>query len=426
MSPTTPDLTVSAPGFGLLDFDALPEGTTEEAVSLAAEDGVVSRGFLFSRGGEKTVVCFTHPRADMSRHYAMPALLGAGYATFGQQCRGLNNDVNCIHELLLLDIAAAMRFLKDERGFEKVVLFGNSGGGSLYSFYQVQAAASPPHRLTDTPAGDPCDLNAVTMHKADALVNVAVHPGEGMILLDIIDPSVTDEVDPLSCDPELDMYNPANGFREPPQESKYSAEFLERYRIAQQARVARLDAQARGYIAEQQQCTAMMEEPGFSNLSYEQRTLIARRASVGRYMIIYRTDAGPAYCDLSLNASRSTRTVGSLSSPRPNLSNYMEGGFARYLTPRAWLSSWSALSSRAATLENVARIKEPTLVLAYTADNACFPDFHEELYQRSAADDKQLFHAAGDHFGQPPEGRLQAMKHVVAWMQERFGANERI
>lgn len=417
---STPEVSLASPGFGLLDFGTLPADTSEEIAPLVAEDGMTSRGHLYTRGGEKTVVCFTHPRADMSRHYAMPALLEAGYATFGQQCRGLNNDHNCVHEALLFDIAAAMRFLKEDRGFDKVILFGNSGGGSLYSFYQAQATTAPPNRLTDTPAGDPCDLNQLSMPAADGMVNVAVHPGEGLFLLNKIDPSLTDEADPLSCDPELDMYNPANGFREPPEESKYSAEFLERYRAAQRARVERLDAVARGYIEEQRACASMMEEPGFSALPLARRNFITRRAHLGRNMIIYRTAADPAYCDLSLNATKSTRGVGSLLSLRPDLSNYMEGGFANYLTPRAYLSSWSGLSSRAATAENAARVAEPTLVLAYTADNACFPDSHEEIYQRSAATDKKLIHVDGDHFGHPLQARAQALDQVVPWLEERF------
>ena len=57
----------------------------------------------------------------MSRHYATPALIAAGYAVFGQNSRWLNNDALCVHETLLLDVAAGVRFLR-ERGFERVVL----------------------------------------------------------------------------------------------------------------------------------------------------------------------------------------------------------------------------------------------------------------------------------------------------------------
>src|SRR5262249_2114620 len=151
-------------------FDTLPPGVTHEVVALKAEDGIGSKGVLYTKGGEKTVVCIMHPRGDMSRHYAIPSLLGGGYAAFGQESRWPNNDVACIHEMLLADIAAGIKFLKEQGGFQRVVFIGNSDGGSLYSFYQAQAVTSPPGRLADTPAGDPYDLNRFQLPPGDGIV----------------------------------------------------------------------------------------------------------------------------------------------------------------------------------------------------------------------------------------------------------------
>jgi hypothetical protein len=359
----------------------------------------------------------------MSQHYAIPSLLEAGYAAYAHQCRGLNNDVDAIHEKLLMDLATGFSHLKQQLGFKHIILLGNSGGGSLFCFYQQQAATKPPHRLTDTAAGDPCDLNAIEMPKADGLMLLGVHPGEGQFLMDVLDPSIVEESDPLSIDPSLDMYNPANGFQPPPLTSKYSVEFIRRYRAAQVARVARLDAKARHWVADQERYQAMMSAPSFESLPEEEKIYITRRAVVGYYMIIYRTEANPAYCDLSLESWKSTRSVGSMPGPRPDKLNYADGGFSRYITPRAWLSSWSGLSSRAAIIETIKAINEPVLIVSYTGDNGCFPLKNQEQLDACPAQDKTLTFVDADHFGRPLSERGKALVMLSDWLTKRFPTN---
>jgi pimeloyl-ACP methyl ester carboxylesterase len=365
-----------------------------------------------------------HPRGDMQRHYAIPALLAAGFAAFGHAGRYLNNDVNLIHEMLLADVAAALRFLRTTRDFAQVVLLGNSGGGALYTFYQSQASTAAPHRLTDTAAGDPYDLNRFEMPEADAIIQLATHLGQGKLMLSIIDPSVTDENDPLSIDPALDMYAPANGFREPPEPSRYSDEFLTAYRAAQGARVERIDASARSYVTEQSYYRKRIGADDFERLPPAEQQWCLRRGLVGRYMAIHRTEASPAYTDLSLYPSE--RAYGSFFSPRPDLLNYTEAGFGKYQTPRAWLSTWSGLSSRAATLECLPRVTIPTLVIAYRGDNAVFACDTEAIYAQSPADDKAMHQVRGDHLGlgsggaTDRSGQEAALGLITAWLRERF------
>jgi pimeloyl-ACP methyl ester carboxylesterase len=414
----------SAAGSSLISFTQLPNGASYEIVPLTAEDRGESKGVLYSKGGEKTVVCLMHPRADMTRHYAIPYLLEAGYAAFGQEGRWPSNDIACIHEMLLPDIASGMTFLREKRGFEKIVFIGNSGGGSLYTFYQSQAATPAPERLKDTPAGDPYDLNRFTLPLGDGMVILAAHLGEGKFMQNAIDPSVTDEDDPLSCDPSLDMYNPANGFKEPPQPSKYSQEFIQRYRAAQTARVARIDAIARRYIEEQRYFQELIRQPEFDALPLPRRSFLSRRALVGRYMEIHRTEANLTYADQSICPS--SRDYGSLWSPRPDLFNYMEAGFGKYQTPRAWLSNWSGLSSRAAVLHSIQKVTIPTLVVNYTGDHAIYPEESEAIYQQSPAADKQFVQVDADHFGYPlpskpnQGGRDESMRLICQWLRERF------
>ena len=405
-----------------VSYASLPASVTREPVALEAADGGLSTGILHTAGRSRTVVCFMHPQADMSRHYATPYLTAAGYAVFGQNSRWLNNDALCVHEQLLLDVAAGVRFLR-QRGFERVILAGNSGGGSLYCLYIAQSATAPPGRLRETAAGDPFDLNAHDLPAIDAFVFLAAHLGEGRVLMQMIDPSVTDERDPLSCDPALDPYDPANGYRLPPASSSYAPEFVARYRAAQRERVARLDAVARAHIAARNEARAALRAPDLATRPRAAQSAILRASVVHPHMIVFRTEADLRALDLSLD--RSARDAGTLFSYRPDLTNYMEFGFARVSTPRAWLSTWSGLSSNAAVEVNAPRVTVPSLVVNYTGDNAIFPSDAQTAFAALGAADKQVHAVPGDHYGfgvgtQERTGAPIALGHVVEWLGARF------
>ena len=61
-----------------VSFAGIDGAVAQEPVALVAEDGAASSGILYTRGRNRTVVCFMHPKADMSRHYAIPAIVDAG------------------------------------------------------------------------------------------------------------------------------------------------------------------------------------------------------------------------------------------------------------------------------------------------------------------------------------------------------------
>lgn len=408
------------------DPDALPEDTTVTPLRLFADDGAESSGWLYRPAGARpaTVVYLMHPRGEFGRHYAIPGILAGGYAAFGHNSRYLNNDTEAIHERLLLDIAAGMRRLREE-GFRKIVLLGNSGGASLFAFYQAQATLPPPERDHDTPGGSRIDLTG-DMPPADGFVASAAHPGEGLFLLNTLDPSVVDEADPLSCDPELDMFNPANGYDPDTGTARYGAEFLQRYRAAQRARALRLDAIARAQIAREHEGA---ETSRAEKLTPYARLQAQRRAVPHRLMIIYRTVANPAYLDLSIDPNE--RDVGSifgLVGRRPEFGNYFTSNIARVLSPRAWLSTWSGTSSRANFLESARRITVPSLFVAAMGDSDILPADASAMWNALAATDRTRHDLAGaDHYLQPtaagaglphPRARFDAL--LAGWMDARF------
>jgi hypothetical protein len=378
----------------------LPAGTACEPLQLVTADDALSHGWLYAKGGERTVVCLMHPRANFSRHYAVPALVEAGFAVLCQNSRWLNNDATLVHERLLLDVAAGLAAARER--YERVVLVGNSGGGSLYTFYLSQAFAPTGGRLTDTPAGEPLDLNRFDLPGADAMIYLAAHPGEGYFLLNAIDPSLVAEGDPLSCDPALDLYDPANGFAPPPQPSRYTPDFLAAYRRGQRARIERIDALARARVERKRAARAAGD---------------ARGAMATDFLLVYRTDADPRAVDLSLDPSR--RDYGSLWGRRPDLINYGPVGFARVVSPEAWLSTWSGLSSRAEIERTGARMSLPALVIDYARDNAIFPSDTEHIVRSLASRQVERRTIDGDHYGFPSErGRDAALEEVVAWLRK--------
>jgi hypothetical protein len=392
--------------------DEPPRGTTVEVLGIESEDHAYSHGLLWLPTGKlpRTVFALMHPRADFLRHYAVPGLLRAGYAVLTQNSRWIGNDSMLVHERVLLDVAAGVRRLR-ERGFEHVLLVGNSGGGSLYTFYVSQAHTSAGSRLTDTASGDPLDLNRFVMPRVDGMAYLAAHPGEGLFLLLAIDPSVTEDDDPVACDRSLDMYNPDNGFRPPPAESRYEPEFVERYRAAQRARVERIDDMARALVAERHAARRRARDDATD-------VDALRRAAAVRFLTVYRTEADPRYVDLRLDAS--ARDYGSLFGHRPDVINYGPFGFGRLLTPEAWLSTWSGLSSRATIPRNGPAMDVPAIVISYTADNCVFPSDTQSIHDTIGSADKTLAEVAADHYGYPlpgapTSGRPVAISALVEW-----------
>jgi hypothetical protein len=390
-----------------------PAGTRTSVHELATPDGAAVRGVLATVPGATTVVCLMHPRQDVTHHPLVPILLRDGAAVWTQHTRSVNNDLALVHEQAVLDVAAGIGFLR-ERGFESIVVLGHSGGGTLYAFYLEQAGLPPEQRISHTPAGRPTGLGEAELPAADGAIFLAPHPGQGRLLLGCIDPSVADEADPMSVVPELDPFDPANGFAEPPASSTYTAEFLARYRSAQRERVARIDAVAREHVAHAAAARARSKESG--------RAADRRAALAPRIITVYRTDADPRTVDLALD--RNERPYGSVFGRRPDLINYGLLGFGRLTTPEAWLSTWSGLSSNASFVRCAAGVRVPTLFLTFTGDQAAFPSDNREMIAALGAADLEHHAVRGTHFGGPitdgePTGAELAGRRIRDWLGAR-------
>jgi pimeloyl-ACP methyl ester carboxylesterase len=399
-----------------------------EFVDIRAQDKVSTWALFYRPKGKepKTAALMMHPTASYAEHFLTTRLAAQGYAVLGQTCRWLNNDSIGIQELTLLDIAAGIRLLKEHYGVQRVVGIGHSAGGGLLCLYQVQATTPQPGRLRSTPAGDPPDLNQFDMPVLDGLICMSAPKGRGHMLLGWLDPAVVDESDPLATDWALDIYDPRNGYREPPESSKYSADFLQRFRAGQLARLKRLDAKAHAIIARRRSAADQMKSPDFARLDPQQQLIVRRTGLFEEYMVIYRMHAR-VESDLSYDPS--DRRLSLPDWIDPQIRNFgPEGGINRTLTPRAFLSTWSALSSRMVTDENLAKISVPTLVMGGSADNHITPGVVRSGYEKSVAKDKTLAFVKGaSHDYTPVEPAAsgkntwdETARMVGDWLRPRF------
>jgi hypothetical protein len=405
-------------------FAHVDPGLRRELVDYHAADGFPLTGVLWlpPRAEPSVVVLAMHPRADLTRHYLVPPLVGAGYAFMGAVTRHLNNDADALHERLLLDVAGAMTWLR-ERGFRAIILLGNSGGGSLFGFYLEQASLAPAARIARAPSGDAVPLAATEMPAADGFVLLAAHLGEGKFLLDRLDPSVLDETDPIGVDPRLDMYDPANGYRPMAAgASRYGADFLAAFRAAQSARCARIDRRALEACEEAAWFRARMAEG-------DATPLVRRHALQRRYLLVYRTLADPRYLDPTIDPSQ--RPLGSIFSygRDPVVGNYGEG-LARAMSARGWLSTWSGLASNAALERTLPGVRVPTLAICPLADTDIYPSECRRAFAALGAADSRWDEVEwADHYLRPvgaegarrgdPRQRV-ADESIVPWLRARW------
>lgn len=393
---------------------AAPAETVISLHELKSFDGARVMGALHNLPGARTVVVLAHPRQVLTHHPMIAHLLHMGVAVWTQDTRSPNNDINLVHEQAILDIAAGIAHLR-ESGFESILTFGHSGGGALMAFYIEQASMEPEFRIDVTPAGRPVSLAGARMPIPDGALFLAPHPGQGRVLLACIDPSVPDGRDPMSAIPELDMYNPANGFVPAPEMSHYSDGFVAEYRSAQLRRIEHVDAVARDLAAEAANHRARYLR---SN-----DPLDRRRALAPRIITTYRTDADPRYVDLTLD--RNDRPYGSMFGRRPDLTNFGLVGFGRLTTPDAWLSTWSANATNADFARCAQGVRIPSIFVEFTGDQAAFPGDSQAMFDALGAVDKTRFRARGAHFGQPlaegePTGYEVAATELATWIADRY------
>lgn len=332
----------------------------------------------------RTAFIATHYNVDFSEHYLGAYLARRGFGFLGWNTRFRGNEAFFLLEHALLDIAAGVRWLREVAGAERIVLLGNSGGGSLMAAYQSQATAP---NITAT-RGLQLPEAVTTLPKCDLYVSLNAHGGRPEVLTAWFDPSVIDERDPVAADPELNMYEPANG---PP----YAPEFVARYRAAQVARNERITDWC---IAELDRLAAL----GLSDRAFN----------------LYRTWADPRLMDGALDPSE--RQIGVCYAGDPRKANWSPRGIGLTNTCRTWLSMWSLRESQVRGEPHLQRIDVPSLVIQSTADTGVFPSDAQAIFAALGSPDRTIERVPGDHYLEhPAPARDDVADRIAAWVATR-------
>jgi len=180
----------------------------------------------------QVAVIVMHSDGDLLAPPAAIELAKRGYRALGAAVS--NHDFPLDEKLL--DVKVASDYLRQIPGVKKVITLGHSGGATLMSAYQnvaengVQAFQGPEKLIKCSDLGE--------LPPADGVMLLDSNYGNGVMTLLSLDPAVVSEDNGCMLDPELDLFNPANGYD--PKGSTYSAGFIRKYQQAQGERNNRL------------------------------------------------------------------------------------------------------------------------------------------------------------------------------------------
>ncbi|ORB85127.1 alpha/beta hydrolase [Mycobacterium kansasii] len=364
------------------EFVGLPSPTAGRA----GAGGYPCQGLYHHVAGTKPTVAMiaTHYQIDFSEHYLAEYMATRGVGFLGWNTRFRGFESNFLLDHALVDIGVGVRWLREVKDVETLILLGNSGGGSLMAAYQSQAVDP-----NVTPLDDMRPAAGVTeLPTADGYVATAAHPGRPDVLTAWMDAAVVDENDPVATDPDLDLFNTDNG---PP----YSPEFLVRYRAAQVARNERITEWAQAELKR-------IRAAGFSD----------------RPFAVMRTWADPRMVDATIEPTK--RQPNSCYAGTPLKANRSAHGIAAACTLRNWLGMWSLREAQTRAEPHLARIICPALVINADADTGVFPSDAQRIYDALASTDKSRNSIDTDHYFTTPGARDEQADTIANWIGERW------
>ena len=298
-------------------------------------------------------------------------------------------------------VKAAVLFLRGRENVEKIYLMGHSGGATLMTAYQAIAENGPDiFRQESYILPYPSDE---MLPPADGLILPDANWGNAVMQLFSLDPAVEDEETGTRLDPEHNLFEDKNGFRE--DGSHFSEEFIRRFLTRQGERNNRVLDHAlaryrliqagRGLYSDDEPLVIPGANQGFfNNKLYAQDTRLMSHTKEPRMLV-------------HADGSVTKEIVPSLrgpENPRSMTHSLLEGG--RIMTVYNYLSSYAVRttpdywygedrvegidwhSTYNSPVGNVEYIHAPTLILGMTAGWEYLAS--ETIYEHSAAASREI------------------------------------
>ncbi len=340
------------------------------------------QGLYWTPKGQRPRVALiaTHYNVDFAEHYLAPYLATRGYGFLGWNTRYRGAEDLFTLEHALVDIGAGVKWLRDN-GVERVVILGNSGGGSLMGAYQAEATAPTLHAAMQGAA----NAALANLPKTDLYISLNAHSGRPEVLTNWLDPSVTDERDPVATDPSLNMYDKEHG---PP----YSEDFVTRYRAAQRARNQRITDWCKSELK--------------------------RLNAAGIPDFLFRCSAPGPICGSWTGAS--IRPIASRRAAIAAIrrSRTAVSGSDAPARCAAGSAMWSLETSKCQGPEQLAKFAIPALVIQSRADQGVFLSDARKMFEAVGSQDKTVELIPGNHYLEDgPDYRHRAAAIIADWLK---------
>jgi len=408
--------------------------------------GAAGQGILWTpalRGDRARVaVVLAHPTLSSLGHPLCPALAARGFLALCVDPAPPRTAFPALgYEAHAPALRAAIMHARAEPGVRSVALAGHGDGAALAAFYQ-NVARNGPRACQGAEKIAPCEGGRLgRLPAADALIMIDPELGKAFATLASLDPAVGFEGAPTQRYPDLDMYDPRNGFDPGRNAANYPPGFRKAFHEAQSARNARLIEEARkkaSAVTARDRDAFIDDMPLFvagarGTRLWQVDAALLSRTKRAHKLLTANGEASRPLVSVALPVGNpreaSSLRAASFFSARGFLARH-----AIYTTPAYDVTAddivgvvWS--SSPTSSIANVAGIAEPLLILAMTAHHALRPA--EMILDAAASADKELAGVDGaTHFMQPCQAcgdparfgdtQKRAFDHIEGWLAQRF------